>query len=697
MTKQEKIEQIVTSVMENHAAYAVKMHKKFDRLFALYKNELRDESITAETEAKVRLGQGFALVENFVSKIMANQPRFRYAARESSDVNPAEAYNSFNEYQHDEADSMTQYEQIARFGGIFGLAGYKKGWKVEKTIRSSTGREILGVRVSNPTIIRLAEKFKFGKKVKIEKEETISNWTIRALSPYDLIWDVGVDILEDSSVIGHKTVKKYGELENEGYDMSKVADEAMKNEQYWGVISEGKKNWTKNKVLETVPVMVAELYVKYYNADGIIESYVVTMCGLTDSTLNMKPQCIRFDKNPFDKQFCPIWFFRPVTVPLQVEGVGMLEMAEGIMNAEEDTFNINLEAAWLDVARPMEYNAENVLAIDGVQYKPRTLIPVRELGKTTAVLPTPVPNAGVASYLLTFLERAKQNVSAVTDYQTGANQLTRNQTATEVNTKTFFSEQRLNKILRSFEKSVLEKSGKMALWLNQQYLSDTPEVVYRILGKKGGILENQIKFKDIEAVKDIVVVPGSTAYAMRTENINKWMALLNVANAEMQLPNGVPVNREYIWERLVEDGYDIKDSENFIPSLREREEASVAKKMRSLQDAKAENLHPSVARVLPDDVHSIHIALHKAAIQNQGVTNERGEFIPYSTEDMVLAVSHYDAHVAALGGFMPKMALALENALGQRINNQINPQMNGQNTRVPGQQPGGAAASFGSF
>lgn len=135
--------------------------------------------------------------------------------------------------------------------------------------------------------------------------------------------------------------------------------------------------------------------------------------------------------------------------------------------------------------------------------------------------------------------------------------------------------------------------------------------------------------------------------------------------------------REYAWERLAEEGFGIKDTENLIPSLKEREEATVQKKLANLEDAKQENLDPATARVLPDDIHSVHIALHKAALQGQGAPGPDGQTIPYTPEQMVLMTSHLNAHVAAVGGAISGTNMAMEQAVGQQIQNQVKPQQNG--------------------
>jgi hypothetical protein len=360
--------------------------------------------------------------------------------------------------------------------------------------------------------------------------------------------------------------------------------------------------------------------------------------------------------------------FRPIKRPGKMYGFGIIEPVMGIIDNEEDTLNMVSEAFWTDVARPMEYVPSNLIDEDALEYKPRTLVPVRRLGESVAVMPTPSPNMGNASFMLGYLEKAKQNVSAITDYQTGSNQLTNTATATEVRTKTFLSEQRTNKILQRYESEVLELSGKMALWLNKQYLSDNKKVIYRVLGRKGRVMEKEIKLENIEAIKDVVIVSGSSAYIDRNEERLKWRQLLLDATGELQLgPGGVPINRETIWQNYIEEGFGIKDAENYIPSLKEREEADENKKKSDLKQAKEENLDPASARVMPDDDPKVHIPIHQAALRNGGMTSEDGKFIIYSPEQKQMLTEHINRHTEAAGGANPNFAMAVE----QKAANQI--------------------------
>jgi hypothetical protein len=295
----------------------------------------------------------------------------------------------------------------------------------------------------------------------------------------------------------------------------------------------------------------------------------------------------------------------------------------------------------------------------------------------------PSPNMGNASFVLGYAEKTKQNISAITDYQTGANQYAKSQTATEIQTKTFLSEQRTNKILQRFEREVLELSGKMALWLNKQYIQD--KEIYRILGKKGRLQEKKIDLKTIEAIKDVVIVGGSSAYIDRNMEMQKWASLLNLSTQEVTLQQmGVPIDRETIWRRLLEDGYGIKDPENYIPSLKERESANVVQKNKDLQQAKQENLDPINARVMPDDNHKeIHLPVHQAALRNGGMTDDNGQFAQYTPEQMQALTEHINKHVEAGGGQNPSFAQAIEQGYQQRITGNINP--NGQTgAGVPG-------------
>jgi hypothetical protein len=683
-----KIEQIAIDTYLDHSAKYSDLKDKWIARVNRYDNELRAGSITAETQSKARLGQAYSLVENFVSKIVANPPRFHYLPRETDDVDFVEQYEEFNEYQHEQARSKEAYERIAKWAGVCGLSGYKMGWKVEQILHSKSGKEIMGKVVTNPAVVYMMDRLKIGKSVKVDDNETISNWTIDAIAPYDLFWSVEAIEKDDCAVLGHVVHNKtYAQLKAEGYDLRRLTQRLRSDTNYWQDRLDRYKGIPSNRILDQELFDIGEAYVKAMNDQGVWEYWVVTIANLMDSQFASAPVSIRTERNQYDKQFCPIGIFRPVLGLGKFYGKGIIEPVEGVLDVEEDTLNMVIEAFWTDVARPMEYNPNNVIDEASLEYKPRTLVPVRRLGESIRVMETPSPNMGSASFILTYLERAKQNVSAITDYQTGANQLMKSQTATEVNTKTFLSEQRSNKILQRFETEVLEPSGKMALWLNQQYLADQKEVIYRVLGRKGRMMEKKMKFKVVEAIKDVSIVGGSTAYIERNQKRNEWLSLLQLANQESMLPNGVPINRQYIWERLVEDGYGVKDSENLIPSLKEQEEATVQMKLRNIEDAKQENLDPATARVLPNDIDAVHIALHKAALQAQGAPGPDGQIIPYTPEQMVLLTSHLNAHVAKMGGAMSPANMAMEQAVGQRINNQMNPQGNGTPATTTAGQP----------
>lgn len=676
MTKREQIEILAIETLRQHEDTFRDLKEKWTSLYRRYENTLRGESITAETESKVRLGQAYALVENFVSRIMAQAPRFRYLARERGDTKPAEIYNEYSDYQHDQAKSLTFYEEVAKWGAICGLSAIKMGWKKEHIVRKKRAKEfIFGKVITDPTLVGVMDKLKFGKDVKVDDEEDISCWTMEAIRPHDLVWNIEATGPDDATILGHKVRRTFQYLKNNGYDVDALSQSIISQEDYWRKqMSQYDEGTPQTVILDNIICEIAELYVTYLNENGVTEYYVVTVAGI-DGT-NIAPVSIRFEENPFDKKFCPLAIFRPIRRPGKFYGYGIIEPVESILDAEEDTLNMSIEQAWVDLSKPIEYDPNNVLDPEGIRYGARIAIPVRELGKSVAVMPTPQVNAGVSSFLMGYLEKNKQNVSAITDYQTGANTYSGGQqTATEVNTKTFLSEQRITKILRSFESELLETTGRIALWMNQQFLPDAKKSVYRILGRKGELLEKEIKFKDVEAIKDLAIISGSSSYVMREGERQKWMGLLQIAAQEAQMgPAGVPIDREYIWMRLLEDGYYIKDPENLIPSLKEREEATVAQKMSNMEDAKQENLDPATARVLPNDIHSVHIALHKAALQGGGMPDEQGNQIPYTPEQMVMLTSHLNAHIIAMGGVIPQTSQAIEQAMGQRINNAINPQ-----------------------
>lgn len=680
------IEQIAIDTFKEHTDKYLGLKERWTSFVGRYENKVRAGSITSETQSKTTLGQAFSLVENFVSRVISQIPRFHYLPRERADVEFVEQYEEFNEYQHDQANSKDAYEMIAKWGSICGLSGFEMGWKVEEILHKVKGKEIFGKKITDPTIVGMMDAVKLGKSVKVDENETISNWTIDAIPPYDLIWSVNAMEREDCYVLGRRVHgKTIGALKQDGYDMSKLSQRISSDENYWKDISDEYKKISQSKLIEMIEVEIAKLYVKNLTKQGVWEYWVVTVADIAEERFSGDPIAIKTERNPFDKQFCPIGIFRPIKRPGKMYGFGIIEPVMGVLDTEEDTLNMVTEAFWTDVARPMEYDPNNILDEANLEYKPRTLIPVRQLGKSVAVMPTPSPNMGNASFILGFLEKTKQNITAITDYQTGANQVQRDQTATEIRTKSFLSEQRSNKILQKFESEVLELSGKMALWLNKQYLGENKEIIYRVLGKKGRMMEKKMKLKVVEAIKDVVIVSGSSSYVDRSAMIDKWTRLYQLAMNEANMQQmGIPIDREIILQRMLEEGYGIKDPENFIPSLKEREEANVQKKKADLKQAKEENLDPANARVMPNDDPAVHLPIHQAAARNQGMTLE-GKFTQYTPEQMQMLVEHINEHTRLAGGAVPQNAQAMEGAVGQRISNNVNPQ-NGATNAGPAQQ-----------
>jgi hypothetical protein len=162
---------------------------------------------------------------------------------------------------------------------------------------------------------------------------------------------------------------------------------------------------------------------------------------------------------------------------------------------------------------------------------------------------------------------------------------------------------------------------------------------------------------------------------MQDQERAKWMSLYQLAISEASMGQmGIPISRDQILGRLLEQGYGIKDVENFIPSLKEQEEQGVGNKLANLKDAKEENLSVETARVLPTDIHEVHIPVHKAAINNGGMTSENGEFIEYTPDQMQILTSHLNQHTEMSGGTPPQFAQAME----QRTSNNIT----GENDRT---------------
>lgn len=669
MLTQKQIESVCKDAIISHRTSFAPLKDRWDEMIGRYENKLREDSISADTESKVALGGAFALVENALSRIFARTPKYTYMGRESDDAQGTELYEQFGNYQWDEAKAKKHVQKVARWGLATGLAGWKMGWKEEVIVEKKRGKEVIGIKVTNPMLMDLLEKINMGKDVIYDEQSVIANYTLKSIPPHKLIWSVEAEEMEDVRVFGHTERKRIGELKAQGYDMRRIISELKSTDKFQERIhkQDGLSLQAVNKLAEDEYVDVAELYTRIMNDQNVYEYNVVTMANLEQS----EPETIAFENTPFDRPFIPMGIFRPIDRLGKFYGFGLIEPSKGILDAEEDTLNMSMEALWTDISKPMEYNPQNVLDINSLEYRPRTLIPVRQLGQSVSPLNTPQLPTGSVSFALGYMQKAKQNVSGITDYQTGAEQIGGGKTAFEISAKTQESNQRMRFIIENFEDQVILPIGTFALYMNKQFLADKKKIIYRIVGRKGRMSEKTIKFKDIEAIKDIAVVRGSTAMNMAQEEFAKWSALLDKAYLEAKEPNAVPIDREVIWENLLEKGANIEDPERYLPSIREREEKQVTGDMAQIKDAKEENANPLVARVLPTDNAQVHIPLHQAEIkarqQEIQQMEAQGGADPQLIETTQMLVQHLNDHVAQSGGASPAFAQGMQVGQGTEM------------------------------
>lgn len=657
MLSQSLVEEYARSIVLAHGRSYLTIKEKWLELHSRYENKLREGSISEDTEAKVTLGGAFSLVENALPRILARLPKYKYLAREGGDAEAAEKYEEYSEYQWDEADAQRVISEVAKWGLITGLAGWKIGWKTETILTSKRTKEILGKEITAPWMEP------FAKDVIREEKDTVHNYTLQSIKPFDLIWDSSACDIASAKLLGHKATKTYAELKAMGFDVKKLNKEVRESD-YWkermnqkdGVVTEREKSY----ILNTCPIITAEVYVKLMNDQGYYENFCIFFGSVEEGAT---PVTLKIEKNKFFKQFTPMGLFRPVNRPGKMYGFGLIEPVIGILEAEEDTLNMVIEAFWTDTSRPMEYNPNNLLDIESLEYRPRTLVPVRTLGQSVRVMETPTPSMAGFQFIGNYLKQAKQNASGITDFQTGAEEVGGDKTLGEVQIKTQESNARMSMILSAFEKEVLEPIGKYALYLNQQYLPE--KSFYRVLNRKGQPETKSIKLKDIQAVVDVVIVSGSTALASQQEELQKYSLLLNQIYMEEKSPKPVVINKEPIWEDLFEKGLLVKDVERYLPNLKDLEKTDVQNQAGQIEDAKAENKNPLTARVLPTDVPDIHIPLHKAEIEArqqelQAAESEGMEIPPQEVEELQMLMKHLDDHVAVAGGAVPQFSAEMQ-------------------------------------
>ncbi len=660
-TKEEKVKQMAIDAYLGHIQTFLVLRDRFQALMDRYENKLRAGSITAKSEVKAPLGGAFALVENGLPRIIGRKPKYRYAARENNDVKPAEIYDEFSEYQYDQAEVADELEEIAKWGLATGLSGYEMGWQTETKMTKKAGKKVpvIGYKIVNPLALKAIKALGLDKKMEdttVDEEKTVSNYTVTAIKPADLIWTPSARKIRKAPVKGYKFVKKLATLKYEGFDIEPLMGQLLSKDRDSEVDRQHDDIVDASKValFEEQEADVAKLYVDFPNENGVVESWVVHIGAINGGS----PVSIGIQENPLEDKFVPMGFFVPIRRPGKAYGFGLIEPSIGVLDAEEDGFNMALEAEWTATVPPIELNPANIIDMASFKYGPRSIMGVRNLGQSLAVTQVPRPNAGAYQFFQDYLNRAKQNITGITDYQTGADQAKGNQTLGEIQLKTEESNSRMGQIQANFDRQIIQTLGENALRFNKQFLRDAKDLVFRVVGKKGSVSEKEISFEDIEAIKDIISVPGATSLASQSMEMARYTQLLTQAREEEATLQPVPINKEPIWERLLEHGYRIQDPETFLPSLKEREAAEVGGKEAQIADAKQENEQPINARVLPEDDPEVHIKLHSAEIERRNreleMAQQQGvEVPPEVIEELQMLVQHRDDHVAQAGGVNP--------------------------------------------
>ena len=623
----------IIPIIDQHETTFLNLRNKWKEYKDAYDNKPRPGSITETTTTKIKLSQGYSIVEQAKAMALANPPRFAFESRRNENYEEVQKYQDFIQYQFDKNKASAVMEEIYSWSAITGLCGWKIGWKETKKIKNK--KKLKGREVTNPIFTKIAKKEK--------NVDVIGNWYLQSINPFDLIWNSEAKSIDDITLIGHRQTMTIAQLKANGFDTEKIQTMTLQNESYWerelNDYHAENVQAQKQAKLMSMNFNVYECY--YTEVKDNIEyekiAWVVGGEGIQDGKMLLKEV-----DNPFDEQFKPMGILRLVKKPGKFYGTGLIEPVTGLLNAEEDSFNMSLEALWTDIKKPMEYNPDNVLDVQGLTYGARKLIPVRHLGQSVAPLPTPGTDIGGTSFALNFLEKNKQNVTAITDYQTGADRISGQKTATEIKIKTLQSDQRSSKMQRQLENELLGPVGEMALWLNKQYLAGQDKIVYKVLGKKGTIKNEKLSFKDINGIEDVSIVKGSTSAVQREAEREKYMLLTQQAMQAMQM--GVQVDIQQIFRAMIEHGFDLDTPELYLPSLKEIEKGDAQNKNKQLDLALEENENPMTARVQPEDDIDVHVPVHKAGIKAGGTKNKQ-----YTPEELQALKEHLDVTIQATG------------------------------------------------
>jgi len=210
------------------------------------------------------------------------------------------------------------------------------------------------------------------------------------------------------------------------------------------------------------------------------------------------------------------------------------------------------------------------------------------------------------------LKQTVQNITGVTDYITGSEQIGEDKTLGEVQLKTAQSNKRFEGVVKNIRRALTDVLTMM-ISNNQQFLPEGYEA--RLFGEKGTSFE-RFSPESIQGRFDVRIRGFEDIFINESDKVNKYQAMIADGMKINQAVGKPLVDIPYLTSQLYAEGYSVDQIDKIIIPLEDTNKGEDRGKQAEAQRADQENKNPKMANLRPDEDMAVHLDVHEAFIKS---------------------------------------------------------------------------------
>lgn len=555
-------------------------------------------------------------VLEIVTSRIARGATVRYTPEESNDIERSKALTAV----------VKVFLRKARFGVISrlwvkdslitGTGFLKVTWENEKkNVRKRVPKFTINNPMTGKPMLRFGTMLKDDVEVVIDRPKIevldfadvyVSPWATGPLDNPGIFHTFTFTNKEELKLNPNYDNKSIDKISGDVQDVSKKGED-LKADRYMsvGAVLPSDKNRQRG----------VEAWIRYdLDGDGIPEDVCVTIAG---------DQVIRRERNPFFHTKPPIIGYRPLPVPHEYYGMGLLEAARSMFHAATALRRQRIDAGTLSlnpvlrVLRSAGVSDEELISTPGA---------IWHQDDPQGIQPMTFPEPSQFAYAeIRDLKRDIRDVTGATEFLSGGDNTDR-ATATEFVGKVEQANLKFRQMLDMFEEEALMEFGDMIKSNVLQFMDKSVPV--NILGEGTSEEVLIVRPKDIIGDYDTVTETEASAIGNRQQRFNEIMQAFNLFN------NDPFINQLALRRKMITEGLEWKDITELLIDPAKSENAG---KKEQLMDADSENQDPTLAEVRPDDDHAVHLDVHDSFIRSDA-------FMQLEPEMQQLLVQHRADH-----------------------------------------------------